>query len=149
MICGKGDVDVEGDADSKDSDNDVDLFEEKRYKKTNAANWRKHENGQPRWMIHPIPFTGRSEFFRPNIIDIEMKDMIKEHGNVHFHKIFEWMLPMFDGKSFYECCQHGCATTCCCCTASNQKGGCHVTIVLPMGRSSLLMTLLTFLDAKP
>jgi hypothetical protein len=29
--------------------------------------------------------------------------MINEHGDVRFHKIFELMLPMFDGKSFYEC----------------------------------------------
>jgi hypothetical protein len=54
-------------------------------------------------VIHPIPFTGTSEFFCPIITDIEMKEMINEHGNVRFHKIFEWMLPMFDGKSFYEC----------------------------------------------
>ncbi len=29
--------------------------------------------------------------------------MINKHGNIHFHKIFEWMLPTFDGESFYEC----------------------------------------------
>jgi hypothetical protein len=45
VICGEGDAVIEGDTDSKDSDNDVDLFEEKRYKKTNAANWMKHKNG--------------------------------------------------------------------------------------------------------
>jgi hypothetical protein len=33
VIYGKGDADVEGDAYGKDSDNDVDLIEEKRYKK--------------------------------------------------------------------------------------------------------------------
>jgi hypothetical protein len=54
-------------------------------------------------VIHPIPFTGTSEFFHPNISDIEMKEMIDEHGNVCFHKIFEWMQPTFDGESFYEC----------------------------------------------
>ena len=25
-----------------------------------------------------------------------------EHGNIRFHKIFEWMLPPFEGVSFYE-----------------------------------------------
>jgi hypothetical protein len=29
--------------------------------------------------------------------------MIDEHCEVRFHKIFEWMLLTFDGKSFYEC----------------------------------------------
>ncbi len=32
-----------------------------------------------------------------------MKEMNDEHGNVRFNKIFEWMLPTFDGESFYEC----------------------------------------------
>jgi hypothetical protein len=32
-----------------------------------------------------------------------MKEMIDKHGDVGFHKIFEWTLPTFDGKSFYEC----------------------------------------------
>ncbi len=32
-----------------------------------------------------------------------MKEMIDKHGDVRFHKIFEWMLPTFYGESFYEC----------------------------------------------
>jgi hypothetical protein len=28
--------------------------------------------------------------------------MVDVHGNIRFSKIFEWMLPMFDGESFYE-----------------------------------------------
>jgi hypothetical protein len=40
VICGEGDVDIEGDTDGKDSDNNVDLFKEKRYEK---ANWTKHK----------------------------------------------------------------------------------------------------------
>jgi hypothetical protein len=107
VVCGEGDAVVEGDADGKDSDKDADLFKEKRYERTNAANWTKHKNGQPGRVTHPIPFTGTSEFFCPNISDIEMKEMIKEHGNVRFHKIFEWMLPTFNGKSFYECLSAG------------------------------------------
>jgi hypothetical protein len=45
VVCGKGDAKVEGDADGEESDKDVDLFKEKRYEKTNAANWTKHKNG--------------------------------------------------------------------------------------------------------
>jgi hypothetical protein len=63
----------------------------------------KHKNGQPGRVIHPTSFTGTSEFFCPNISEIEMKEMIDEHGNVSFHKNFEWMLPTFNSKSFYEC----------------------------------------------
>jgi hypothetical protein len=42
VVCGEGYTDVEVDADGKESNKDIDLFEEKRYKKTNAANWTKH-----------------------------------------------------------------------------------------------------------
>ncbi len=28
--------------------------------------------------------------------------MMDEHGNICFHKIFEWMLPTFKGVSFYD-----------------------------------------------
>jgi hypothetical protein len=28
--------------------------------------------------------------------------MMDAHGDIHFHKIFEWMLPTFEGVSFYE-----------------------------------------------
>jgi hypothetical protein len=28
--------------------------------------------------------------------------MMDEHGNIRFHKIFEWMLPTFEGVSCYE-----------------------------------------------
>ena len=34
MLSGKGDTDFEGDADAEDSDEDIDLFEEKQYEKT-------------------------------------------------------------------------------------------------------------------
>ena len=29
--------------------------------------------------------------------------MMDAHGNIRFHKIFEWMLSTFEGVSFYEC----------------------------------------------
>jgi hypothetical protein len=61
-----------------------------------------HADGQPGRVIHPILFTGPAEFFRPNISDEELKGMVDVHGNVRFSKIFEWMLPTFDGESFYE-----------------------------------------------
>jgi hypothetical protein len=132
LVWGKGDADVEGDADGEESVEDVDLFKEKRYKKTNAANWTKHKNGQPGRVIHPIPFTGTSEFFCPNISDIEIKEMIREHGAVRFHKSLSGCCLHSTVSRSMNVCQCGCATTWC--TASNQKGGCHVTIVLPMVR---------------
>jgi hypothetical protein len=62
MPSGDGDADFEGDADTEDSDDDIDLFEEKQYEKTKSKNWTKHKNGRPGRDIHPILFTGLSEF---------------------------------------------------------------------------------------
>jgi hypothetical protein len=53
-------------------------------------------------VIHLIPFTGLAEFFSPNLTDEELKGMVDVHGDIRFSKIFEWMLPSFDGLSFYE-----------------------------------------------
>jgi hypothetical protein len=102
MLSGECDVDFEGDADAEDSDDDIDLFEEKRYEKTKTKNWTKHKNGRPGREIHPIPFTGLAEFFQPNLSDDKVKGMMDAHGDIRFHKIFEWMLPTFEGVSFYE-----------------------------------------------
>ena len=102
MLSGEGDADFEGDTDSEDSDDDIDLFKEKRYEKTKAKNWTKRKNGRPGREIHPIPFTGSAEFFWPSLSDNEVKGMMDEHDDIRFHKIFEWMLPTFEGVSFYE-----------------------------------------------
>jgi hypothetical protein len=36
MLSGEGDTDFEGDADTEDSDDNIDLFKEKRYEKTKS-----------------------------------------------------------------------------------------------------------------
>ena len=41
---GDADGNFEGDADGENSDDDIDLFEEKRYKKIKAKNWTMHES---------------------------------------------------------------------------------------------------------
>ena len=97
----------EGDADGysgggEDSNSDNDFFEDKRYKKSKAKNWTKHTDGRPGREIHPIPFGGTMETFCPKVSDEELKGFIDEHGNIRFFHIYEWMLPSFDGDSFYE-----------------------------------------------
>jgi hypothetical protein len=39
-VSGDGDADFERDVDGEDLDNNIDLFEEQRYTKTNKNNWR-------------------------------------------------------------------------------------------------------------
>ena len=61
------------------------------------------ENGQPGRVIHPILFTAiMIEFFHSNISDKELQGMVDKLRSIRFCKIFDWMLPMFNGKSFYE-----------------------------------------------
>ena len=103
MLSDKGDPDFEGDAggdfegdaDGDNSDNDIDLFEEsdtkKQKPKIGQCTKTDDQGGQP------IPF-----FFCPNLTDEELKGMVDEHGNIRFSKIYEWMLPTFEGVSFYE-----------------------------------------------
>jgi len=108
LWSGKRDADgEEGDADGysggdDDSDSDNDFFEDKRYEKSKAKNWTKHTDGQPRREIHPIPFGGTTETFRPKVSEEELKGFTDEHGDIRFYRIYEWMLPSFDGDSFYE-----------------------------------------------
>ncbi len=59
VISGKGDSVVEGDANGKDSDFDIDFFEEQRYENTKATNWMIHTDGQPGRVIHPIRSLGQ------------------------------------------------------------------------------------------
>jgi hypothetical protein len=100
---------------------------DERYEKTKANNWTMLNNGQPGKVIHSITIFGTTEFFGPNILDNELKGMYDTHSNIHFHKLFEWMLSLFDGKSFFNVCQQGCTTTCC--TASKPMGGHQSTII--------------------
>jgi hypothetical protein len=108
LWSGKGEADgKEGNADSysggdDNSDLDNNFFKEKRYKKTKAKNWTKHTNGQPGREIHPIPFDGTTETFCPKVSDKELKGFIDKHGNIRISRIYKWMLPLFDGDSFYE-----------------------------------------------
>ena len=147
MLSGKGDMDFEGDADGKDSDDDVDLFEEKRYEKSKAKNWTMHKNGQPGREIHPIPFTGPAEFFRPNISDNKLKTMFDEHGGIRFSIFFlSGCYQRLMACLFMNFCWQGFATFCC--SASKLKGGHHCTIVLPTGKLFLLTMSHAFLDAN-
>jgi len=67
-----------------------------------AKNWTKHTNGRPGREIYPIPFGGTMDTFRPKVSEEELKGFTDEHGDIRFYHIFEWMLPLFDGDSFYE-----------------------------------------------
>jgi len=108
LQSGKRDTDgEEGNTDGysggdDDSNSDNDFFEEKRYKKMKAKNWTKHTDGRPGREIHPIPFGGMAETFRPKVSEEELKGFTDEHGDIRFCRIYEWMLPSFDGVSFYK-----------------------------------------------
>jgi hypothetical protein len=126
----KGDTDVEEDGDDKDDlDEDVDLFEEKRFEKTKPTNWMNHANGQLERVIHPIPFTEPEEFFCPNISDKELMGVIDAHAVYTFPKSMSGCYQCLAAILFMIFIGED-------------------AIVLPTGRSSLLTTLCAFLDAN-
>jgi len=101
LRSGERDADgKEGDADGysggdDDSDLDNNFFEDKRYEKSKAKNWTKHTDGQPGREIHPIPFGGTTETFRPKVSEEELKGFTDKNGDIRFYRIYEWMLPSF------------------------------------------------------
>ena len=68
----------------------------------NAKNWTKHTGGQPGREIHPIPFGGTTETFCRKVSKEELKGFTDQHGDIRFCHIYKWMLPSFDGDSFYK-----------------------------------------------
>ncbi|KAL3764001.1 hypothetical protein ACHAW5_000040 [Stephanodiscus triporus] len=148
FLRGEGDVGVEeGDADSENlDDNDMDLFEEKRYEKSKQTNWTMHQDGRPGRVIHPILFTGQAKFFCPNVSNEELKGMIDENGDVRFAKVFEWMLPRFDSKTFFEYLSARMRNFMV--HTIKIKGWMPKPNVLRRGRSSSLMMLRAFFDAN-
>jgi len=108
LRSGERDADgEEGDADGysggdDDIDSDNDFFENKRYEKSKAKICTKHTDGQPGREIHPIPFGGTADTFCPKVSEEELKGFTDEHGDIRFYRIYKWMLPSFDGDSFYE-----------------------------------------------
>ncbi len=49
-----------------------------------------------------MPFGGTTETFCLKVSEVELKGFTDKHGDIRFCRIYEWMLPSFDGDSFYE-----------------------------------------------
>ncbi len=60
-------------------------------------------DGQPQQPIEPIPYNGGNEFLGVNMSEREeMQEMKDKNGDISYNDFFEWMLPTFNGKSFWE-----------------------------------------------
>jgi len=89
---------------TEDGGDDEEEEEHIIYKKTNPEHWTCIKPGgraQGR-DAEPIPFSGDTEEFDVNITDEELEKLKDESGDIRFYKVMEWLLPDFDGESFWE-----------------------------------------------
>lgn len=97
-----GAVDFE---DAADDDNDAaDDPEPKKYSMTEAKHWKQVDvDGGGGRVIEPVPYTGEGELFAVKLRAGELAKMRDKHGTIRFSKVFDWLLPKFEGgESFYE-----------------------------------------------
>ena len=85
----------EGDNNSKDEDCII-------YQLIDKRDWRKVGGRTRTMIIKPIPFTGNNEEFPRNISNKQLEGLIDYSGNLRFSKVFQWLLPKYKDKSFWE-----------------------------------------------
>ena len=72
------------------------------YSMTDPSEWKfagKNGRGRP---VEPVPFCGDGEEFAQNITDQELESLKNEMGEICYWKVYEWMLPIIDGISFFD-----------------------------------------------
>jgi hypothetical protein len=87
--------------DNMDNDNGPMGEPLKNYGMTMAKDWMMHTEGRGR-PIQSVPHTGDSEFFQIKLTDGNLDKMRNEHKAIRFHKVFEWLLPMFGKTGSYK-----------------------------------------------
>jgi hypothetical protein len=77
------------------------MAEPKKYLMTDKKDWRMHKGGEERH-INPVLFTGEAEQFGVKLEEGNLKKMRDGHRTIHFHLIFDWLLPTFNGDGGFE-----------------------------------------------
>ena len=90
-----------GDATMIDDEEIRAVDEPKKYTMTDARDWSIHKDGEGRG-INPIPYTGPAEQFDVNLEDNDLDKMWDKHAVIHFHIMFDWLLPTFNGASGFD-----------------------------------------------
>jgi hypothetical protein len=55
--------------------------------------------GQP---IHPVPYTGEAKLFDVKLEEDNLQKMRDAHGTIHFHLVFDLLLPSIGMDGFYK-----------------------------------------------
>ena len=69
---------------------------------TAKEDWEKISSTHLGQSIEPISYTGANQFFSVNLSDCEIEVMKDENGDIRYKIFFEWMLPTFDSKPFWD-----------------------------------------------
>ena len=71
----------------------------KIYKMTRPEYWGMINGTRIGRRIDPILFTGVSKDFEVKISTEELKGLFDAQGDIRYHKVLEWSLPIFKGES--------------------------------------------------
>ena len=89
-----------GSADDNGDDGARTTDEPKKYGMTEAKHWKQVDvvaGGSGR-AIYPVPYTGEGELFGVKLQADDLAKMRDHHGTIRFLKVFDWLLPKFNGQ---------------------------------------------------
>ena len=75
-------------------------FQRRTSRKRARGKARRRRKGQPR-RIDPIQCSGECEEFCVEISEEDLAELRDSSEVIRFSRVFDWLLPRFDGKSFY------------------------------------------------
>jgi hypothetical protein len=102
----EGGADAIDDVGGNDANNDYGpTAKPKKSAMTEEKDWTMHIGGGEGCIV-TVPYTGESMHFGVKLEKGNLEKMQDEHGTIHFHLVFDWLLQMFgeslDENGFYE-----------------------------------------------
>jgi hypothetical protein len=90
----------------QDSESDADAEDESHtiYTRTEPEEWNKIGGQVQARIIKPVPFTGESELFLPDINVETLQNLKDVNGDIRFELVFDWLQPTFgvDDTEYFE-----------------------------------------------
>ena len=94
------DKDVSGEENNNKDDNNVSIPD--IFSRTDAKDWTCVREGEEGKDDGPIKYTGENTDFDVKITEEELEQLKDNNGNIRYYTVVEYLLPRFDGDSFWE-----------------------------------------------
>ena len=91
----------EGGGDNNMNDDDGTTVKPSKYTMINPKDWMMHINAS-RGHINPVLYTGEAELLVVRLAEGDLEKMSNDHGIIHFHLFFKWLLTLFGKEGFFE-----------------------------------------------